>query len=616
MGAKPQKTHDTNQTITWTPTLILVADYTDYRQNPPYDSTVNVASVFLSISVLKSAPIINHYEVHEYTFDNWSVIDSGTTNSGYISAPSDGWSSDSTVEDAEDSHTLYRLIVRDATTGNITTNSTFEVTNKRPTSCIEMDGSFAGTFTEHIRVKLDATCSSDMENDELSYQWSIDGIPITEENSLEVSFQKGIHTVELVATDFLGLSSTEQMTVNVSEFPFDDYASSTLLTLQPNASTTIHVENILYENTSVAPQWLNFGVIGTEIGVGLNIESKVVQIVEWELRVVHREGVTSFSKHAVQSTSETSLKINLALFILEISSGNETIYDLPMPMKEPVYDGQPSFPIGLFDRVYYWADLAVVDTSNPSSEIGSTSLVEIEISALDLLSYITTASTLIPGSQLPLLVLGVAVDYNLFLDLELQFDLSNSGDISMILMKSGDNEAVEVTNSSAPQVNNSTLDCFSYSIIDSSILVYGGIGMTLRIAQPAWLTAGLGFLYEDPMFLEGVWEYTIIESDEPLAISTGRNAQLSNTTVSSFLPIFIEDRNNTNPELGNDSERAGNDSSNDDQGNDSINSEPDQEVVVTAGENSLSIQPMLLLALTVLVVFSLIAVRILGRNRT
>ena len=35
------------------------------------------------------------------------------------------------------------------------------------------------------------------------------------------------------------------------------------------------------------------------------------------------------------------MKVNLALFIVDMESGNETIYDLPMPMQTPVYDGQP-----------------------------------------------------------------------------------------------------------------------------------------------------------------------------------------------------------------------------------------------------------------------------------
>ena len=47
--------------------------------------------------------------------------------------------------------------------------------------------------------------------------------------------------------------------------------------------TKIEVENTHYENSSVAPQWLNFGIIGTEIGIGLNIETRITQITEYDL---------------------------------------------------------------------------------------------------------------------------------------------------------------------------------------------------------------------------------------------------------------------------------------------------------------------------------------------
>ena len=105
------------------------------------------------------------------------------------------------------------------------------------------------------------------------------------------------------------------------------------------------------------------------IGVGLNIESRITQVIEYNLSIDHSGGQTTVSRSSEMVSTETAMKVNLALFILDIDSGNETIYDLPMPMTEQVYEGQPWFPVGLFDRVYYWGDLAVVDTSGPSSEL-------------------------------------------------------------------------------------------------------------------------------------------------------------------------------------------------------------------------------------------------------
>ena len=204
-------------------------------------------------------------------------------------------------------------------------------------------------------------------------------------------------------------------------------------------------------------------------------------------------------------STETAMKVNLALFILDIDSGNETIYDLPMPMTEQVYEGQPWFPVGLFDRVYYWGDLAVVDTSGPSSEFVNNASFDIEIPALDLMEYIATMASNIPGSQIPLLALGIAVDYNLYLDINLEFEITNTGEISELFMDGTTQQTIQPTSSSFSQSMNQSIDYFAYSTLDSTTEIFGGIGMRLRIAQPGWLTTGLGFFYEDPMFLEGIW---------------------------------------------------------------------------------------------------------------
>ena len=531
MDVKPQSTHDVNQIISWSPTLILVADYTDYRQNPPYDSTVDVSSVFLSVSVLNSSPVEKNYQISEMVSNEWVLIDSGTTINGEILPPAQGWSPDSTHVDANGSHSIYQVIVWDDASGVISTNSTFEVTNIRPEACIDIEGSFGGTFHSRVDVRLDALCSSDADQDELIYEWKVDGAVIGSSESFEMAFQPGTHIVHLTARDELGLESVNVQTVNVTEFPFNQYDDSIELNLNPENMTTVRVENTIFDNTTIAPNWLNFGVIGTEIGVGLNIESRVVQSVEYELEFTQDINRTIVTKQEINSTTETALKVNLALFVKDLETGNETLYDLPMPMKEALYEDQPWIPVGLFDRVYYWGNLAVIHTSELSNSLDSNTSFEVEISALDLMNYITNLATLLPGSQMPVFALGLAVDYNLFLDIDLRFDIRNEGELSVIMMQDDLNTQLSFTNASVVHGENETLECFPYSVVDSNLLVYGGIGLRLRIAQPAWLTTGLGFFYEDPMFLEGIWEYTIIESDEAIGSSFGRNVQLSNTSV-------------------------------------------------------------------------------------
>ena len=543
MDAKPMQTHDVNQVISWSPTLILVADYTDYLQNPPSNSEVDIASVFLSISVINSVQNPEYYEVHKFESSQWIVVDSGTTTSGQVNPPDGGWSSDSTFVDTEGSSTLYRLIVQDSLTSEIITDSTFEITNTRPDACLDLDGSLAGTITENIPIRMDASCSSDFDNDDLTYNWEIDGVMVTSAELFEMTFTEGTHSVELTVTDTLGLSDNDQITINVEDFPYEDYAENTVVNFSNQTFTSVKIENVLFENTSVAPQWLNFGIIGTQIGVGLNIESRITQVIEYNLSIDHTGGQTTVSRSSEMVSTETAMKVNLALFIVDIDSGNETIYDLPMPMTEQVYEGQPWFPVGLFDRVYYWGDLAVVDTSGPDSEFVNNASFDIEIPALDLMEYIATMASNIPGSQIPLLALGIAVDYNLYLDINLEFEITNTGEISELFMDGTTQQTIQPTSSSFSQSMNQSIDYFAYSTLDSTTEIFGGIGLRLRIAQPGWLTTGLGFFYEDPMFLEGIWSYNITQSEGPMATTNGMISNLANTSITFTLVEEILENN-------------------------------------------------------------------------
>ena len=531
MDAKPTQTHDINRAISWSPTLILVADYTDYLRNPPSNSEVDIASIFLSISVINSVQTSEYYEIHKLESSEWVLVDSGTTTEGQVNPPAEGWSSDSTSVDTQGSSTLYRLIVEDSVTSNTITNSTFEIINSRPDACFDLDGSLAGTITQNIPVRMDAACSSDFDNDDLSYNWQIDGVMVTSAELFEMTFAEGTHSVELTVSDELGLSDSDQITIDVEEFPYEGYAEGVNVNFTNQTNSSVKIENVLFENTSVAPQWLNFGIIGTQIGVGLNIESRITQTIEFNLSIVNYDGQTTISRSSEMVTTETAMKVNLALFIVDIESGNETIYDLPMPMTEPVYDGQSWFPVGLFDKVYYWGELAVVDSSGPSTEMVNNASFNIEIPALDLMEYISAMASNIPGSQIPLLALGIAVDYNLYLDIDLEFEITNTGEISEIFMDNATQQKIQPVGSSLSQSNNQSIDYFSYSTLDSSTDIFGGIGMRLRIAQPGWLTTGLGFFYEDPMFLEGIWGYNITESDGPMATSNGMISNLADTSV-------------------------------------------------------------------------------------
>ena len=121
--------------------------------------------------------------------------------------------------------------------------------------------------------------------------------------------------------------------------------------------------------------------------------------------------------------------------------------------------------------------------------------------------------------------------------------------------------------------------------------------MRLRISQPGWLTTGLGFFYEDPMFLEGIWSYNITQSEEPMAKTNGIIPNLANTSVTFTLVEEIVENNSivddTNNSTLNDSNNSttedSNNTSNDNNSNQSGNDDEAEEeeiVVEDASEDS------------------------------
>ena len=88
------------------------------------------------------------------------------------------------------------------------------------------------------------------------------------------------------------------------------------------------------------------------------------------------------------------------------------------------------------------------------------------------------------------------------------------------------------------------LQYFSYSDLSSDMEIYGSIGLRLRIAQPGWITTGLGFFLEDPMFLEGEWEARLVNSSGPIGLSLSKSYGLSEELltlgISDSMPIFIK----------------------------------------------------------------------------
>ena len=541
LNVKPETTHDAQQEISWSPTLFLVADYTDYRSNPPANGEVDVASIFLSISVLESQSISENYQVfQEEVNGDWTLVHSGTTSTGTLQPPVGGWLSDVSEIDDESTKTVYKVEVRDGLTNQLLSDSTFEVTNLVPVAKMQLNGDVGGTFKQGLPIVFDGTTSWDGDNDQLNYSWMLDGVELSTEPVFEAEFMEGDYLLEFEVEDVFGAQSRLTQALLIEPISLDGFSQNVSIIVPDETVATITTVNVNMQETSIAPSWTDFEFISTGIGIGINVESRITQTTHYDLMLTYVDNQTSFEKVNQTVTTETALKMNLAVFIRDLDTNNVTIYDMPMPSEGQVYEGQPWFPVGLFEKVYYWGDLAVIDTTTSTESINTVS-VDVEIPALDLMDYITSIASNIPGSQVPLLVLGIAIDYNLYIDIDLQVNVQNNGEIVEMVVQAGTSIPEILPSTPVGLQQNESIQYFSYSDTESLIEIFGSIGLRLRIAQPAWLTTGLGFIVEDPMFLEGEWEAKLVNSSGPIGSSTSMGYALSDQLLAIAVNQTVEE---------------------------------------------------------------------------
>ena len=541
LNVKPETTHNAQQEISWSPTLFLVADYTDYRSNPPSNSEVDVASIFLSISVLESQSISENYQVfQEEVNGDWTLVHSGTTSTGTLQPPMGGWLSDVSEIDDGSTKTVYKVEVRDGLTNQLLSDSTFEVTNLVPVAKMQLNGDIGGSFKQGLPVVFDGTTSWDGDNDDVSYSWMLDGVELSTEPLFEAEFMEGDYLLEFEVEDVFGAQSRLTQAFSVEPISLDGFSQNVNITVPDETVATITTVNVNMQETSIAPSWTDFEFISTGIGIGINVESRITQTTQYDLVLTYIDNQTSFEKVNQTVTTETALKMNLAVFIRDLDTNNVTIYDMPMPSEGQIYEGQSWFPVGLFDRVYYWGDLAVIDTTTGTDSTNTVS-VDVEIPALDLMDYITSIASNIPGSQVPLLVLGIAIDYNLYIDIDLQVDVHNNGEIVEMVVQAGTSTPEILPSTPVDLQQNESIQYFSYSDTESLIEIFGSIGLRLRIAQPGWLTTGLGFIVEDPMFLEGEWEAKLVNSSGPIGTSSSMAYALSDQLLAIAVNQTVEE---------------------------------------------------------------------------
>ena len=545
-SAKPSKFHNTDQKISWAPSLYFVADYTDYRSNPPANSEIDVASVFLSVSLLESATVVENYDIFVTNeLGNLTSFASGVVSDGEISPPDGSWPIGLTSITEEKSTSTFLLRVTDALTGAVHSISQFEIYNYRPEVCLTVTGDLNGAYVEGLPIYFNSACSFDLDNDLLTHSWKINGVVVDTSEQISVIPISGQLDVELVLSDIYGLNDSFQTTIDVVPFPKSHYSASDEVEYVVNSDYTITSRNVIYDNTTISPEWTNWEIIGSQIGIGLSIESRVVQSSETSLSFSHDETSeqTQITLLESRSITETALKVNLILIIRNVENGTETVYDMPMPTADRMYDGQSWIVIpsltGFLTTVYFWDRLAVVDSGVWVDGMSDYSELDLEMPTLDLIQYIELLIQTIPGSQLPLLFLGLAVDYNLFIDIDLKLEIQNDGGIQVYHEPNGQRPGQYFfPTATISQQTNQSYTLYPFTSLDSTIDIFGSIGLRLRIAQPGWLTFGLGYLVDDPMFLEGNWETELTNSDDALATSHSLGFMLSDASIEG-MKIFV-----------------------------------------------------------------------------
>ena len=156
----PGRSANRSTSLSWTPTFYLVADYTDYLQDPPWNGVQDISHVFLSLDVDRGVRTNQYYTVESWdsSSSNWQFVESGSTTSGSLSAPSSGWDA-SENETTHFSYTDYRITARNAsTTGTIVSQSQFRAINMAPVACFDAKGvdNLVATFMFRLHLILNA----------------------------------------------------------------------------------------------------------------------------------------------------------------------------------------------------------------------------------------------------------------------------------------------------------------------------------------------------------------------------------------------------------------------------------------------------------------------------
>lgn len=562
-SVNPGRSANRSTSLSWTPTFYLVADYTDYLQDPPWNGVQDISHVFLSLDVDRGVRTNQYYTVESWdsSSSNWQFVQSGSTTSGSLSAPSSGWDA-SENETTHFSYTDYRITARNAsTTGTIVSQSQFRAINMAPIACFDAKGVDNLVSTVHVPVTFDAECSSDPDSmysttsvtqDITSTTWFIDGVSYSAGSLTGIFTQTGTIDVSLEVEDDQGLVRWKNQTISIVDFPVSDF--TTVSNISGQSTIRLDTNYTVNETLTWRPNWADAEVANKVIGVGLAFNFKRTHIgyVDVEIDPSSNGQFVGLDAEVSASTNRyiMELKPEVQFYWYDVENSSDGgNFSFPVPSLIERYNNQRSENLTLYGsnvEIFLWDEFdEIYNGTTLTDQYGRTMSVHenITISAIDLyplitkiMSYnsVTGAVSAFVNSFVDIdillefgIMLEITMENELWMHATTQGTFYDYDDTTSVLQFDGFQTSAHDyftdSNSNGDVLNTTNVtgdvafSLYPFYNWESETEVYGFVNLTITIAPKSWLTSILSWFMEDPDSLSQSWSYRLFESPNPIA---------------------------------------------------------------------------------------------------
>ena len=556
----PGRSANRSTSLSWTPTFYLVADYTDYLKDPPWNGVQDISHVFLSLDVSRNLPRTNQYytvESWDTSSSSWQFEQSGSSSTGELAAPSSGWGA-SENESTFLSYTDYRITVRNASsTGSLVSQSQFRSINMAPIACYDTKGIENSIAVVHVPITLDSDCSSDPDSaysnqDIVSKTWYVDGVAYNSDTVTGFFSETDTISIALEVEDDQGLVRWKNDTISIVSFPETVYTSVTDI----SGATTVRLDTNYTVNETLTwrPNWADAEVANMVIGVGLafNFQRTHIGYVDVEIDPVSNGQFVSLDTEVSSSTDRYVLELKPEIQFYWYDVDDQTDggnFSFPIPSMVERYPNQENFTLaGTSQTIYLWDQYdEVYNGTTLVDQYGQPQMVyeNITLSAIDLYPLITQIASYTSVTGAVSGFINSFVDIEVLLEFGIMLELSMDNSLYMHSTTSGtfydydetsslieftdiqtsayDNYADSNTAGNVLDTTNLTGDTafslYPFYNWESDTEVYGFVNLTINIAPKAWITSILSWFMEDPDSLGQSWSYRLFESNSPIAAS-------------------------------------------------------------------------------------------------